>query len=77
MPHRDGVVVVHATRQMLLMFQNKVQVVCYEGMEMSYNKYLPFTQAEGLHQVQNPLSHHFSFYHVAEEAKDLEAYKQR
>jgi hypothetical protein len=82
---RDGVTVVHNFRQMIVVYQNKVQVVNYEsGMHASKaaNHFNPsqfsscsFSGNESGPVLQNahtlPLDHDFSFQKVKKEAQHL------
>lgn len=61
--------VLHETRQVLVVYQNKVQVICYENGGGKAD--------DGTSPRCLPLEHNFSFFKVARELQALKAQQEK
>lgn len=68
MPQKDGVLVLHSIRQMVMVYQNKIQFVCYEeGFSDGQFK----GETSGDVSSKLPLAHDFTFHKVTGETQAL------
>ena len=68
MPQKDGIIVLNSIRQMAVVYQNKIQFVCYEE---GFSDGQLLGDAPGACRSKLPLAHDFNFHKVAGETQAL------
>ena len=69
MPQKDGVLILHSIRQMVVVYQNKLQFVCYE--EGFFDGQFRAGSSGGESRSKLPLAHDFTFHKVTGETQAL------
>ena len=71
MPMKDGLLILHGMRQMVVVYQNKLQFICYEEGSNDDSMKSNYTKKS---RPKLPLANDFTFEKVAGETQTLRQY---